>query len=194
MQEDRITAIVELVNFVLMVRERRMQTSWSNSVYDRTLLVFAFQILCDTCFLLPLSSQFAFAHHISLYFSFYLSISLSLSLSVALCLCVSYAHAHALSLSVIHTHTLSHSLSLYLSQSAGAKKQWIPRDVDLDALEPEELDELVSCYFIQSRTWTLHFLSLLPILFLILVNSEQKLYFLFLKNEDINIYILKFGD
>ena len=29
-------------------------------------------------------------------------------------------------------------------QSAGAKKQWIPSDVDLDALEPEELDELVS--------------------------------------------------
>jgi hypothetical protein len=32
----------------------------------------------------------------------------------------------------------------YNIQSAGAKKQWIPSDVDLDALEPEELDELVS--------------------------------------------------
>lgn len=32
----------------------------------------------------------------------------------------------------------------YKMQSAGAKKQWIPSDVDLDALEPEELDELVS--------------------------------------------------
>ena len=32
----------------------------------------------------------------------------------------------------------------FILMSAGAKKQWIPRDVDLDALEPEELDELLS--------------------------------------------------
>ena len=35
-------------------------------------------------------------------------------------------------------------LLIWCVQAAGAKKQWIPADVDLDALEPEELDELVS--------------------------------------------------
>lgn len=32
----------------------------------------------------------------------------------------------------------------FILMAAGAKKCWIPKDVDLDALEPEELDELLS--------------------------------------------------
>ena len=32
----------------------------------------------------------------------------------------------------------------FVLMAAGAKKEWIPPDVDLDALEPEELDELLS--------------------------------------------------
>ena len=32
----------------------------------------------------------------------------------------------------------------FVLMAAGATKKWIPPDVDLDALEPEELDELLS--------------------------------------------------
>ena len=32
----------------------------------------------------------------------------------------------------------------YVLMAAGATKKWVPPDVDLDALEPEELDELLS--------------------------------------------------
>lgn len=32
----------------------------------------------------------------------------------------------------------------FTQKAAGAKEEWIPRDVDLDALEPVEIDELLA--------------------------------------------------
>ena len=103
-------------------------------------------------FLFPLNSLLPITF-LSLFLLLSLNLTLFLSLffcgTVSLCLIRTRTRTRTLSLSLPHTHahshSLTHSLSLYLSQSAGAKKQWIPRDVDLDALEPEELDELVRC-------------------------------------------------